>query len=84
MRTSRGVAILGAMHDLLLTPHVIAGVVALASMIVPLVARKGGRLHRRAGWVFVIAMIGGIALVASGAPAHTEAQRSPGVGVARP
>src|SRR2546428_2423341 len=26
----------------------------------------------------VIAMIGGIALVASGAPAHTEAQRSPG------
>jgi uncharacterized membrane protein len=58
MRTSRGVAILGAMHDLLLTPHVIAGVVALASMIVPLVARKGGRLHRRAGWVFVIAMIG--------------------------
>jgi hypothetical protein len=50
MRTSRGVAILGAMHDLLLTPHVIAGVVALASMIVPLVARKGGRLHvARAG-----------------------------------
>ena len=44
------------MHDLLLTPHIIAGVVALASMIVPLVARKGGRLHRRVGWVFVVAM----------------------------
>jgi len=58
MRTPRADAILGAMHDLLLTPHIIAGVVALASMIIPLVARKGGRLHRRAGWVFVIAMIG--------------------------
>ena len=46
------------MHDLLLTPHIIAGVVALAAMAVPLVARKGGRAHRRAGWVFVIAMTG--------------------------
>jgi len=46
------------MHDLLLTPHVIAGVVALSSMIVPLVAPKGGRVHRSAGWVFVIAMTG--------------------------
>jgi uncharacterized membrane protein len=46
------------MHDLLLTPHIIAGVVALASMIVPLVAPKGGRLHRRVGWVFVISMTG--------------------------
>jgi len=46
------------MHDLLLTPHIIAGVVALASMVVPLVARKGGRVHRGAGWVFVIAMTG--------------------------
>ena len=46
------------MHDLLLVPHIIAGIVALASMVVPLVARKGGRVHRRAGWVFVIAMTG--------------------------
>ncbi len=46
------------MHDLLLTPHVIAGVIALSSMIVPLVAPKGGRVHRRVGWVFVIAMTG--------------------------
>jgi uncharacterized membrane protein len=44
------------MHELLLTPHIAAGVVALAVMSVPLVARKGGRLHRRAGWVFVTAM----------------------------
>jgi uncharacterized membrane protein len=47
-----------AMHDLLLAPHIVAGVVALASMVVPLVARKGGRVHRRVGWVFVIAMTG--------------------------
>jgi uncharacterized membrane protein len=58
MRTSRCVPIIGAMHDLLLALHIIAGVVALVSMIVPLVARKGGRVHRRVGWVFVIAMTG--------------------------
>jgi len=46
------------MHDLLLTPHIIAGVLALASMVVPLVAPKGGRVHRGGGWVFVIAMTG--------------------------
>jgi len=44
------------MHDVLLAPHVVAGAVALAAMLVPLVARKGGRVHRRGGWVFVIAM----------------------------
>jgi uncharacterized membrane protein len=46
------------MHDLLLVPHIAAGLVALAAMAVPLVARKGGRVHRRAGWVFVVAMTG--------------------------
>ena len=46
------------MHDLLLAPHIVAGVVALASMVIPLVARKGGHVHRRAGWVFVMAMTG--------------------------
>ncbi len=58
MRTTRDVAIVSAMHDFLLAPHIIAGVVALASMIVPLVAPKGGRVHRSVGWVFVIAMTG--------------------------
>ncbi|HEY4238334.1 MAG TPA: hypothetical protein VGM88_00885 [Kofleriaceae bacterium] len=46
------------MHRILLYPHIVAGVVALAAMIVPLVAAKGGRVHRRAGWVFVGAMVG--------------------------
>jgi uncharacterized membrane protein len=36
--------------------HIAAGSVALASMWVPMLARKGGILHRRAGWVFVAAM----------------------------
>lgn len=43
----------------LLVLHVIAGSAALLSMIVPMVSRKGGSLHRRAGWVFV----GGMSIV---------------------
>lgn len=39
-----------------LTAHVVAGALGLLTMLVPLLARKGGRLHRRAGWVFVVAM----------------------------
>jgi uncharacterized membrane protein len=38
---------------LLLWIHVAGGTVALLAMIVPMLARKGGTLHRRAGWVFV-------------------------------
>lgn len=33
--------------------HIIAGAIALTSMWLPLLTRKGSRLHRRAGWVFV-------------------------------
>lgn len=44
------------MMNALLATHIAAGSVALASMFVPMVARKGGTLHRRAGWVFVAAM----------------------------
>ena len=40
----------------ILAIHIAAGSVALASMLIPIVAMKGGRLHRRAGWVFVCAM----------------------------
>ena len=36
--------------------HIAAGSVALASMWIPLFARKGATAHRRAGWVFVSAM----------------------------
>lgn len=46
------------MRNVILALHIMAGAVALASMCIPLVAPKGGRLHRRAGWVFVVAMTG--------------------------
>jgi len=36
--------------------HVITGFLVLGSMIIPMVTKKGGRAHRRAGWVFVISM----------------------------
>jgi uncharacterized membrane protein len=40
----------------LLAVHIAAGSIALASMLIPMVTRKGGRAHRRAGWVFVSSM----------------------------
>lgn len=43
-------------YDLNLVTHVTSGGVGLVSMLAPLFAKKGGRLHRRAGWVFTIAM----------------------------
>lgn len=39
-----------------LAVHIAAGVVALAVFWLPMVLRKGGRAHRRIGWVFVAAM----------------------------
>ncbi len=53
----------------LLFLHIAAGSVALASMLIPIVAIKGGRLHRRAGWVFVgaMAIVSATALLLSGA-----------------
>jgi len=40
----------------ILALHIAAGSIALASMLVPMVTMKGGRTHRRAGWVFVASM----------------------------
>ncbi len=36
--------------------HIAAGFTALALFWLPMVARKGGRVHRRAGWIYVVAM----------------------------
>ena len=49
--------------------HIAAGSIALASMLIPLLTQKGGRIHRRAGWVFVCAMavVSATALVLSAA-----------------
>jgi uncharacterized membrane protein len=40
------------MTEILLAVHIAAGMAALPTMAVPLVARKGGALHRRVGWLF--------------------------------
>ncbi len=40
----------------LLAIHIAAGSVALLSMCIPMVAFKGGTLHRRAGWAFIGSM----------------------------
>jgi len=40
----------------LLYLHIAGGSAALLSMLVPLLTKKGGRSHRRAGWVFVTGM----------------------------
>ncbi len=37
--------------------HIASGVVAFVTLWLPLVARKGGPLHRRVGWTYVGAMI---------------------------
>ena len=36
--------------------HIAGGSLSLLSMLIPLVTRKGGVTHRRAGWVFVAGM----------------------------
>ncbi|HVQ14004.1 MAG TPA: hypothetical protein VMS40_10445, partial [Vicinamibacterales bacterium] len=36
--------------------HIAGGSLSLLSMLIPLVTRKGGLTHRRAGWVFVAGM----------------------------
>ncbi|MCK6544508.1 hypothetical protein L6R52_01435 [Myxococcota bacterium] len=43
-------------RDVLVLAHVLGGGLGLASMVVPLVAKKGGRAHARAGWVFTAGM----------------------------
>lgn len=47
----------GARMDILMWAHIAAGGVALLSGAVAVVARKGGRLHARAGTWFVAAML---------------------------
>jgi uncharacterized membrane protein len=44
------------MFNALLIVHIGAAAIACISMFVPAVARKGGSIHRRAGWVYVSSM----------------------------
>ena len=56
------------MLTLLLALHIAGGSAALLSMAIPLIAKKGGRAHRQAGWVFVagMALVSITALLLSG------------------
>jgi hypothetical protein len=49
------------MLKMILALHIAGGSAALLSMFVPMVTKKGGRAHRRAGWVFV----GGMTVVSA-------------------
>jgi uncharacterized membrane protein len=56
MRPPRRPATIGAMLKMILYLHIAGGSTALLSMFIPLATRKGGRTHRRSGWVFVSGM----------------------------
>jgi uncharacterized membrane protein len=44
------------MLKMVVSLHIAGGSVALLSMFIPMIARKGGPTHRRGGWVFVAGM----------------------------
>lgn len=58
----------------LLAIHVAGGSVALASMLIPLFSKKGGSIHRKAGWVFVggMTIVSLTAFILAGARALTD------------
>ncbi|MEO6095866.1 MAG: hypothetical protein ABIW76_09330 [Fibrobacteria bacterium] len=49
--------------SLLLGIHVVCGTLALSSLLIPFLSKWGGTIHRRAGWLFSLAM-GGVSLTA--------------------
>jgi len=57
------------MLKMILYLHIAGGSAALLSMFVPMLTNKGGRAHRRSGWVFVsgMAIVSVTALLLSGA-----------------
>ena len=48
---------MGSVFDVMLWVHIVAGTCALLGGIVAMVTRKGARLHRRSGIVYVLCMI---------------------------
>jgi hypothetical protein len=62
------------MHSVLLALHIAAGSVSILAMVVPLIAHKGGSVHRRSGWVYVVgtALVCVTALVMSAARFVTD------------
>jgi hypothetical protein len=47
-----------SVHDSVLYCHIALGFLALTSFWVPALTAKGGKTHRRVGWVYVAAMLG--------------------------
>ncbi|MEM7678442.1 MAG: hypothetical protein AAF449_20825, partial [Myxococcota bacterium] len=52
----RMVSDMRTVYEINLWVHILSGALALSIIVIPLVARKGGALHRRAGWVFTGSM----------------------------
>lgn len=44
------------LFSIILTLHILAGFIALTVFWIPLITKKGGRIHRKIGWVYVFAM----------------------------
>jgi uncharacterized membrane protein len=69
------------LFQMVLAVHIAAGAVALSVFWIPLVTKKGGRTHRRVGWVYVGAaatlavtgFLSCIPLVSSGSPLRWRA-----------
>src|SRR3954468_8829441 len=51
----RTVRAMDRLFQMVLAVHIAAGAVSLLVFSVPLVTKKGGRTHRRVGWVYVAA-----------------------------
>ncbi len=47
----------GSVSEIVLGIHVAGGATGLLAMLIPLLTKKGGVWHRRAGWVFVAGML---------------------------
>src|SRR5271165_4345750 len=52
-RRDRTMGTMALLFQSVLAVHIAAGAVALLVFWVPLVTKKGGRTHRRVGWVYV-------------------------------
>ena len=65
-----------AFYDAVVIAHALAGLTTIASLLPPLIAKKGSKVHRKAGWAFVaLSTAGAPELVAT--PAQSEAHGQP-------
>ena len=80
-RRERTMGTMALLFQSVLAVHIAAGAVALLVFWIPLVTKKGGRTHRRVGWVYVAAaatvavtgFLSCVPLVSSGGPLRWRA-----------